>query len=212
MAVSRQREYLADASAAELTRNPAALASALEKIDLAAEPTRSIKKGTAHLCIADPLARDVNDREGFLADLFATHPPIKRRIMILSAMAYQNSVTSPGRPPESSAGQPQRIPVGDSVIRPTSAPSFSTMKVGTYCDPVPVRHPVGALFRPVQRIERDLRRRKSRLVGDLQEPRHLALAVAAPGAEEHQELLPLVRRPDHLDVLGLDARACRTPP
>ncbi len=112
MAVSRQREYLADASAAELTRNPAALASALTKIDRATEPTRSIKKGTAHLCIADPLAREVNDREGFLADLFATHPPIKRRIMILSAMAYQESVTSPGRPPESSAGQPQRIPSG----------------------------------------------------------------------------------------------------
>jgi len=112
MAVSRQREYLADASAAELTRNPAALASALTKIDLATEPTRSIKKGTAHLCIADPLGREVNDREGFLADLFATHPPIRRRIKILSAMAYQNQVTSPGRPPESSAGQPQRIPSG----------------------------------------------------------------------------------------------------
>ncbi|MBP1653961.1 MAG: Zn-dependent protease with chaperone function [Bacteroidetes bacterium] len=110
MAVSRQREYLADASAAELTRNPAALASALTKIDMATDPTRSIKKGTAHLCIADPLAREVNDREGFLADLFATHPPIRRRIMILSAMAYQGGVTSPGRPPESSAGQPQRTP------------------------------------------------------------------------------------------------------
>lgn len=112
MAVSRQREYLADASAAELTRNPAALATALTKIDLAAEPTRSIKKGTAHLCIADPLAREVNDREGFLADLFATHPPIRRRVMILSAMAYQSSVTSPGRQPGSSAGQPQRTPGG----------------------------------------------------------------------------------------------------
>jgi heat shock protein HtpX len=110
MAVSRQREYLADASAAELTRNPAALASALQKIDMATEPTRSIKKGTAHLCIADPLAREVNDREGFLADLFATHPPIRRRIMILTAMAYQGRVTAPGRPPESSADQPQRIP------------------------------------------------------------------------------------------------------
>jgi len=112
MADSRQREYLADASAAELTRNPAALASALTKIDLATEPTRSIKKGTAHLCIADPLAREMNDREGFLADLFATHPPIKRRVMILSAMAYQSRITAPGRPPGSSTGQLPQTPVG----------------------------------------------------------------------------------------------------
>jgi heat shock protein HtpX len=91
LAVSRQREYLADASGAELTRNPGALASALEKIDAADEPTRSIKKGTGHLCIADPLGRRVNEREGFLADLFATHPPVLKRITALRAMAYQGA-------------------------------------------------------------------------------------------------------------------------
>lgn len=89
MAVSRQREYFADASAAELTRNPGALASALEKIDAAAEPTRAIKKGTAHLCIADPLERKVNQKEGFFAELFATHPPVLKRVALLRAMAYQ---------------------------------------------------------------------------------------------------------------------------
>ena len=57
MMVSRRREYLADASGAELTRNPLALASALEKIDLAHTPTESVKRGTAHLCIADPLGK-----------------------------------------------------------------------------------------------------------------------------------------------------------
>ena len=67
---------------------------------------------TAGDVAAIDFAREVNDREGFLADLFATHPPIKRRIMLLSAMAYQETVTSPGRPPESSAGQPQRMPSG----------------------------------------------------------------------------------------------------
>jgi heat shock protein HtpX len=91
LAVSRQREYLADASSAELTRNPAALASALEKIDAAVEPTRSIKKGTAHLCIADPLGRNINAKEGFFAELFGTHPPISKRIMLLKAMAYQHA-------------------------------------------------------------------------------------------------------------------------
>lgn len=90
MAVSRQREYLADASGSELTRNPAALASALEKIDSATEPTRSIKKGTGHFCISDPLGRSVNSKEGTLADLFGTHPPIAKRITLLKAMAYQH--------------------------------------------------------------------------------------------------------------------------
>jgi heat shock protein HtpX len=89
MAVSRHREFLADASGAELTRNPAALASALRKIDDAVEPTKSIKKGTAHLCIADPLGRPANEREGFFADLMATHPPIEKRIILLKSMAYQ---------------------------------------------------------------------------------------------------------------------------
>jgi heat shock protein HtpX len=91
MAVSRQREFLADASGAELTRNPGALASALQKIDAAVEPTRSIKKGTAHLCIANPLGRSLDDKEGFFADLFSTHPPIRKRIMLLKGMAYQHA-------------------------------------------------------------------------------------------------------------------------
>ncbi len=91
LAVSRQREYLADASGAELTRNPSALASALEKIDAATEPTRLIKKGTGHLCVADPLGRPANAREGFVAELLSTHPPIAKRIRLLRAMAYQHA-------------------------------------------------------------------------------------------------------------------------
>jgi heat shock protein HtpX len=89
MAVSREREYLADASGAELTRNPLALASALEKIDAAVEPTPSIKQGVAHLCIADPRGRAVNEREGRWASLFASHPPIARRIALLREMGYR---------------------------------------------------------------------------------------------------------------------------
>jgi heat shock protein HtpX len=89
MAVSREREYLADASGSELTRNPLALASALEKIDAAVAPTPSIKQGVAHLCIADPRGRAVNQREGGIAELFATHPPIAKRIALLREMAYR---------------------------------------------------------------------------------------------------------------------------
>ena len=89
MAVSRDREYLADASGAELTRNPLALASALEKISAAAAPTESIKQGVAHLCIEDPRGRAINEREGGWANLFSTHPPVSKRIALLKEMAYQ---------------------------------------------------------------------------------------------------------------------------
>ncbi len=75
MMVSRQREYLADASGAELTRNPVGLARALEKIESAVAPTEAINRGSAHLCIADPLGRRLNLKEGFWSDLFASHPP-----------------------------------------------------------------------------------------------------------------------------------------
>jgi heat shock protein HtpX len=89
--VSRRREYLADASGAELTRNPLGLASALRKLDAATAPTARIYRGTAHLCIADPLGQTANHRQGWLGDLFATHPPIADRIARLEAMAYRRS-------------------------------------------------------------------------------------------------------------------------
>jgi heat shock protein HtpX len=88
-AVSRRREYLADAAGAELTRNPLALAGALRKLEAAADPTTRIHRGTAHLCIVDPLGRAVNERSGWLADLLATHPPIADRVARLEAMAYR---------------------------------------------------------------------------------------------------------------------------
>ena len=90
MMVSRRREFLADASGAELTRNPLALASALEKIEQAHGPTVSVKRGTAHLCIADPLGRAMGFRQGWLPDLLASHPPMTSRIAALRQMAYQN--------------------------------------------------------------------------------------------------------------------------
>jgi heat shock protein HtpX len=88
-AVSRQREYLADASGAELTRNPLGLAGALRKLAAATEQTRRVARGTAHLCITDPLERRLNEKEGLVADLFATHPPIEDRIARLEAMGYR---------------------------------------------------------------------------------------------------------------------------
>ncbi len=87
--VSRKREFLADATAAELTRNPGALADALEIIEAQATPTIAVKQGSAHLCIADPLGRPVNEKSGFWSDLFATHPPMRERIAALRGMAFQ---------------------------------------------------------------------------------------------------------------------------
>jgi heat shock protein HtpX len=91
MMVSRRREYLADASGAELTRNPLGLARALETIDAAAGPTAVVNRGTAHLCIADPLGRPMNLREGAWANLFASHPPMAARIAALREMAFQRN-------------------------------------------------------------------------------------------------------------------------
>lgn len=89
LGVSRKREYLADAMSAQFTRNPGALASALKKIEHSAAPTASIKRGSAHLCIADPLGRRLTSREGFFAELLGTHPPMAIRVAKLNAMAYQ---------------------------------------------------------------------------------------------------------------------------
>jgi heat shock protein HtpX len=88
MAVSRKREYLADAMGAQFTRNPLALARALEKIEAAGAPTNRIKSGAAHMCIADPLGRRLGRREGRLADVLTTHPPMAKRIAILKGMGY----------------------------------------------------------------------------------------------------------------------------
>ena len=91
MAVSRNREYLADATAAQFTRNPAALASALERLDAASSATRSISRGAAHLCIVDPGERRLAARDGAIADLFASHPPIRHRVVRLRGMAFQQT-------------------------------------------------------------------------------------------------------------------------
>jgi len=91
MAISRQREFLADASGAELTRNPLALISALEKIRQAVMPTNAINNGVAHMCIADPRGSLIEEKMGFAADLLATHPPMEKRILALKVMAYQAS-------------------------------------------------------------------------------------------------------------------------
>ncbi len=76
LAISREREYLADASAAYLTRYPRGLARALEKIGNFKGEMRTATDATAHLFIANPFGKDKFE----ISELFATHPPIPKRI------------------------------------------------------------------------------------------------------------------------------------
>jgi len=82
LAVSRKREFLADASGAMLTRYPAGLASALRKISADTEPLEAANKATAHLYIVNPL----KNIKGGVNKLFSTHPPIEERIAALEKM------------------------------------------------------------------------------------------------------------------------------
>lgn len=81
LAISRRREFLADASGALLTRYPEGLASALRKIAADQEPLEAANKATAHLYIANPLKGD--GRPGFMARLFSTHPSVEARVAAL---------------------------------------------------------------------------------------------------------------------------------
>lgn len=80
LAVSRQREYLADATGAMTTRHPDALASALQKLEAYGRPMRKQNSSMAHLWINDPL------KPGLMARLFSTHPPIPQRVERLHEM------------------------------------------------------------------------------------------------------------------------------
>lgn len=80
LAISRRREYLADASGALLCRHPEALASALAKIGSFASPMQSASTATAHLFISNPFGAG---KTSWITNLFATHPPIPDRIKAL---------------------------------------------------------------------------------------------------------------------------------
>jgi heat shock protein HtpX len=73
-AVSRQREFLADATGAHTTRYPEGLASALEKLAQYGRPLRRASSSMAHMYISDPIKPGITER------LFSTHPPLPARI------------------------------------------------------------------------------------------------------------------------------------
>jgi heat shock protein HtpX len=81
LAISRKREFLADASGALLTRYPEGLASALRKIGSYSQPLRTASNATAHLYISNPFGPGAS--KNFLTRIFSTHPPIEERIEAL---------------------------------------------------------------------------------------------------------------------------------
>lgn len=95
MAVSRQREYLADAASVEFTRNPRALLRALEEIARIESPLRNASRGVAHLFIVNPLQGADDNDEDFLSNLLSTHPPLGRRIARLRALAGEAPAPAP---------------------------------------------------------------------------------------------------------------------
>ncbi len=87
LAISRRREFLADANGAMLTRYPEGLASALEKLTREAKPFPRASKATAHLFIVQPFRKPGGERIHRRSSIWDTHPPVEERIRRLRAMA-----------------------------------------------------------------------------------------------------------------------------
>jgi heat shock protein HtpX len=86
LAISRRREFMADAGSVEITRQPQDLISALEKISADPEPLLKANKATAHLYIENPFKKEGHGKVGWFSGLFDTHPPISERIKALKSM------------------------------------------------------------------------------------------------------------------------------
>lgn len=86
LAISRRREFMADAGAVSITRQPQGLVSALEKISQDHEPLEVANKATAHLFISNPFKEKIKGGRAWFANLFNTHPPVEERIAYLKKM------------------------------------------------------------------------------------------------------------------------------
>lgn len=87
LAISRRREFMADAGSVEITRQPGDLISALKKISADPMPLRHANKATAHLFIENPFKKQGHGKTAWFSSLFDTHPPIAERIKVLQQMA-----------------------------------------------------------------------------------------------------------------------------
>lgn len=87
LAISRRREYMADAGAVAITRQPSGLISALQKLEHDHDPLEAANKATAHLYIVNPFKDKAKSAVSMFANLFNTHPPIEERIKLLRQMS-----------------------------------------------------------------------------------------------------------------------------
>jgi len=95
LAISRRREFLADAGSVMLTRQPQGLISALKKISADHEPLEVANKATAHLYIANPFKDHARGGVGWFSGLFLTHPPIEARLAALNKMIWDSCLQLP---------------------------------------------------------------------------------------------------------------------
>lgn len=86
LAISRRREFSADAGSVAITRQPSGLISALNKISMDTEPLEAANKATAHLYIENPFKNKIGDARSSFSSLFNTHPPVEERIKALEQM------------------------------------------------------------------------------------------------------------------------------
>ncbi len=98
MAVSREREYLADAGAVELTRYPQGLIGALEKLGACREPLEAANRATSHLYIVNPMKSALKGQGHELSSVFRTHPPLHDRIARLHALMAPPAASNRPRP------------------------------------------------------------------------------------------------------------------
>lgn len=87
LAVSRRREFMADAGSVEITRQPSGLINALKKLSNDHEPLEAANKATAHLYIVNPFKDKIKDKRNMFSGIFNTHPPIEDRITELEKMS-----------------------------------------------------------------------------------------------------------------------------
>ena len=87
LSISRRREFMADAGAVAITRQPQGLIEALKKISADHEPLEAANKATAHLYITSPFKDKSKSSVGWFSGLFNTHPPITERIATLQKMS-----------------------------------------------------------------------------------------------------------------------------